>query len=850
MNNRNLISRLLLVLLITGSGLPLFAQRSWFIDGYHGGVWGHYPKGYTNFIIGQLDQYPEWKINLEIEPVTWDSVKKEDPAAYAAWRKLMEHDERIEYVNPAFGQPYFFMGSGESMIRQFSYGIKKLRQHFPGIRFTTYSSEEPCFTSALPQVLRSFGFKYASLKNPNTCWGGYTRAFGGELVNWTGPDGSSILTVPRYATEELVRGSTWQTTAWNSGRTYVQQALQYGIQHPVGMCLQDAGWRNGPWLGRKTDSSAIQYTTWRNYFEKIADPKLSTSWKLSQEDILVSLVWGSQVLQRIAQQVRKAEDKLVFAEKLAAMAAVQHGFAWPGASLDSAWQYLLLAQHHDCWIVPYNGSRGNTWADKVRNWTSATEQICTRISAGAIEAMANNKKTNSPAAFSIFNTAPFKRNELVAIPMEENKNINAVRSGNQLLPVQWAMNEKTGKKELLFKASVLSAGSQDYSFTTLKAAVTGAAAAVQRDGLIILETDLYRLTIDPRSGGAIRSLISKQMQHKEWVDANRSSFNTLKGNFYTSGGQLSKASEAATVTIIEHGPLRVKARISAAIAGHPFEQTITLVQGEPRIDCSLRINWQGNTGIGNAYKQDKGYRAEDYQKAFYDDSQKLLLDLPLNLAAQVVHKNAPFDVTESKLETTAFNTWDSIKNNIILHWVDITDKTGSAGMALFTDHTTAYVHGADHPLALVVQYSGVGLWGRNYILDGPTEISYSLLPHPGKWDQAQLEAERVKLAEPLQFSSAAGNPEQSFIRLSKPGWELSSMTINGKDLLLRFYNAAASDAELTVYLPVPVKKATLVNLDGSVIKGIQTTYTKSGASFTVTAPRFGIRTIRLHNLVK
>src|SRR5690606_31181417 len=104
---------------------------------------------------------------------------------------------RVEYVNPAYGQPYMFNVSGESIISHFHYGINLLREHFPEAVFSTYSSEEPCFTSSLPQILKSFGFKYASLKNPNTCWGGYTRAHGGELVNWIGPDGTSILTSPR-----------------------------------------------------------------------------------------------------------------------------------------------------------------------------------------------------------------------------------------------------------------------------------------------------------------------------------------------------------------------------------------------------------------------------------------------------------------------------------------------------------------------------------------------------------------------------------------------------------------------------------------------------------------------------
>ena len=837
---RKIISGLLLACLIAGSSLSAQAQQSWFIDGYHGGIWGHYPKGYTKFIVDQLRQHPDWKINLEIEPVTWDAVQTGDTAAYRELRSLLAAGVRIEYVNPAFGQSYLFTGSGESMIRQFSYGIRKLREHFPGITFNTYSTEEPCFTSAMPQVLQSFGFKYASLKNPNTCWGGYTRAYGGELVQWIGPDGSGILTVPRYATEELLKGSTWQTTAWNSGKEYVQPALQYGVKHPVGMCLQDAGWRNGPWIGNRKD---VHYTTWKNYFETIADHSLATNWRLSQEDILVSLVWGSQILQRIAQQVRSAEDKLVAAEKLASMAVVQSDFTWPQPAFDRAWENLLLAQHHDCWIVPYNGDRGDTWADKVRNWTMETEKICDSISSAARKFL-TSAASNSVA---VFNTSAFDRKELISIPVEENTKVLSVHSGKQLLPVQWTTNEKNGKKELLFKASVPAAGAQTWRFSNRKPGNLKGASAVQRDGVVVLETDLYRLSIDPKAGGAISSLISKQWQ-KEWIAEGPSSFNTLQGNFYNDGGRLSTASQPATVTIIENGPLRVKATISGTIAGQAFHQTITLIQGEPRIDCDLQIDWQKNIAIGSNYKQ-QDYKAEEYRKAFYDDSQKLLLSFPVNLPGQTIHKNAPFDVTASRLDHTFFNSWDSIKNNVILHWIDIADEKEKYGMALFTDHTGAYVHGNNHPLGLVVQYSGRGLWGRDYTVDGTTNIEYSLLPHKGSWDKAQLEAERVKLAGPLQVS--AGSAElKSFLHLSKPGWELSSMTIHGKDLLIRFYNAAASDSTVAVYLPVPVKNVILENLDGSILKTIQTKNAKNGTSFIVMAPRFGIRTIRLQNLVK
>ena len=163
--------------------LSAAAQPAYFVDGYHGGVYGHYPESFTKFIVDSLRKNPAWKISLEIEPETWDVAQTNAPQDYADFQALIADQSvrgRIEYVNPAYGQSYLWNISGESIIRQFDYGIRKLRHHFPSLGFSTYSSEEPCFTSALPGILKSFGFTHAVLKNPNTCWGGYTRAFGGN----------------------------------------------------------------------------------------------------------------------------------------------------------------------------------------------------------------------------------------------------------------------------------------------------------------------------------------------------------------------------------------------------------------------------------------------------------------------------------------------------------------------------------------------------------------------------------------------------------------------------------------------------------------------------------------------
>nr|AIA94857.1 CAZy families GH38 protein [uncultured Parabacteroides sp.] len=58
------------------------SQQTYFIDGFHGGIWGHFPYQYSSFMAKQMIDNPDWKINLEIEPVTWDSIEPLDPSGY------------------------------------------------------------------------------------------------------------------------------------------------------------------------------------------------------------------------------------------------------------------------------------------------------------------------------------------------------------------------------------------------------------------------------------------------------------------------------------------------------------------------------------------------------------------------------------------------------------------------------------------------------------------------------------------------------------------------------------------------------------------------------------------------
>ncbi len=561
-----------------------FSDPAYFVDGWHGGVWGHYPPWVTQFLVDQMKRNPQWKINLEIEPETWDWVKVHTPDAYKAFVALAADQSvngRVEFINPDFAQSYLWNVTGESVVRQFDYGMRKVRQHFPNADFSVYSSEEPCFTSALPGVLKSFGFKYAALKNPNTCWGGYTRAFGGELVNWVGPDGTGIKAVPRYAIEQLSATTTWKTIASDNAPSYIKAAFDSGIAHPVGMCLQDAGWVHGPRL----DNDAYQpteYVTWRDYFENRAIKNPTLDWHFSQEDVQVSLVWGSQVLQRIAQEVRSSENKIIMAEKLAAMAQTYPGFTWPKSSFDAAWRTLLLSEHHDCWIVPYNVNRagdtasptalglknkgGTTWADKIARWTENTRQVSDAIAKQSMSAIAGNARpdaASSRATVCVFNTVGVERREPASAPLPngwKSDHVRVLDDNDREVPSQIAARADASGADIVFAADVPSMGYGTYRLDKTPASpCTGAAVSIEADGTCRIETDLYALVLDPSHGGAIRSLRDKRLDNKEFVDrANARRFGEIRGYFFQQQKYLSSADQPARLTILEHGPVEAQ----------------------------------------------------------------------------------------------------------------------------------------------------------------------------------------------------------------------------------------------------------------------------------------------------
>ena len=105
-------------------------------------------------MVDHLTKNPDWAINLEIEPETWDSISVVDAKNFQDFQELVKREGvsgRVEFVNPTWSQPYCYNISGESIIRQFLYGMEKTREYFPNVPFQTYAVEGALFHQQSPR---------------------------------------------------------------------------------------------------------------------------------------------------------------------------------------------------------------------------------------------------------------------------------------------------------------------------------------------------------------------------------------------------------------------------------------------------------------------------------------------------------------------------------------------------------------------------------------------------------------------------------------------------------------------------------------------------------------------------
>ncbi|MDB5325252.1 MAG: glycosyl hydrolase 38 domain protein, partial [Phycisphaerales bacterium] len=813
-------------------------------------------------VLDGLDAFPNWKVSFEIESYSWAVFDRTDPESMGRLRAHLADatpSARIEILSGTYAQPYAWNASGESNIRHLMYGLADLHAAFPGVAIDTYAVQEPCWTSCLPQLLRSLGFTRAVLKN-STCWGGYYGpTLDAELVDWVGPDGTSVVTVPRYACEGLTAPAT--TEGGMPTRDFIDRCKAAGIAHPAGTTLQDMGWPGRPWAyGMATDVvETLRYTTWREYVQTVAAPptqQLATT----QNDIKVGLAWGASILRQIAQTVRAGERRVIHAEKMAAMASVRCRAAFPADILRQTWQHVLWSQHHDVWIVPYNRQPGGTWASLADQKGRTVAENCARVIDAATSAIAP-RDADGGRLICVFNTSGFRRRDFVTLPLP-GTGIHVLDDGGRRLASQ-QVTDDAGAPALLLAVDVPATGYTTYLVKPGEPDAPPVAAVkvdIGNEGITI-ESDLYLITINAARGGRIDRIWCKALQ-REFVDpGHERGFNSFRGFFPDDGGWLSSIDAPAACSVIEAGPLRAVVKIDGHIGPWAFSTRLTVTAGRRRIDFetsfdlpldepALGLREKDRSGpllrIGEPWQSGRLTTHSD-ERPIYDSSRKLLAQFPVAFKPSALFKDAPFDVCRTTVSDTRYDRWSAIANDVLFQWVDLYDEVADVGLAVMVDHVTAYSHTPDEPLGVVMAYAGPGVW-YPYGSGEKPRITYSVVPHTGDYANALLEREHAAWSEPLIARRCAPPSEGtvwSMLDVTDSRLEIIASYPDGDALIVRLFNAAGDERPQRIEVANSIQSVQLIELDGRVISTVEIERDTRGAQFvTVSMPRFGVRTLR------
>ena len=829
------------------------AEKLYFVDGYHGGIEGHMPAGSWEDILDAMERYPEWKISLEIEPESWDYLRIHDYDVYKRLQDFTSNERtagRVEFISGSYGQPFSWAINGESNVRQLIRGLKVLQRHFKNVIVDTYAVQEPCFTSALPQICKKLRYRRMCLKNP-TAWGGYMGKMKGSMIRLSSADGSYLPAVPRYECEELVSCSATEAAGYEYSiiRNFADKCVKNGIKHPVGMCLQDLGWSSHPLL----HDIPVEYVTWREYFNRFQGD-IEGEVKFSQEAVLCALPWGNITVQQMCRKVRALENRTLQIEKLLTLAEIDGMKSQTVKDkLEEAWDTLLLSQHHDGFIcATTTGSPYKTWAFRGDYLTEHGQRLLTEVENSIFDYMQvdwNHDNSNKSERFvRVYNTLGAWRMDqaetVIALPKGcfelEVYDSNGVKCQSQWDVLRKHADGSIAAARLYFEAAIQGIGYSTYGIRLVKDhSDTGTypklseIAKTTAQNMVVVETSLLSVAFDLTRGGSIVKLFDKELQ-RDFVVKN-GTIGALKGFLVDEDNFVSNDRCTVKHEIIVNGPIYAKIRFCGEFNGIQFETLAEIREGDKKIDFTSSVIFQKETSIGYPSKPKGGEEYYGTRRSSCREDYKLSVQIPLPMDEFTITKSAPYENYKSEIYDTRFDGWDEIKNNVIHQFIDFYNVRENCGIGILCDHINGYSL-VENQFSLTQAFGYyAGFWWGYQPLKGKTQIAYSVVTHRGDYEEGHLPFYNERKNEPYIVQPISAKPKKittGVICFSDPALELVTMMKDKEGVMVRIFNHSKGGKSLVYSHNIPGFQGKKADLYGT-LSGEDSTFARSSEIITL-----------------
>jgi alpha-mannosidase len=809
-------------------------------------------------VLRLMEQFPEYHFT-QSQPQLYEFVREDHPQLFEAIRERVA-EGRWEAIGGMWVEADCNLSGAEALARQFLLGRSYFREHFGA------DAESPVlwlpdvfgYAWALPQLIKQAGLDY--FFTIKLGWNQYNR-IPYDSFWWQGLDGTRVLTHFSTAPENSsapIGTSTYNAPADPESALYAWKNFQQkGVQREVFMAFGYGDGGGGPTremlenLREMARFPGLPQARQRPAGDFFGDLEAASGADLPtwNGELYLEYHRGTYTTQgRSKSANRKAEFALHDAEFLSSFASlVDPGHVYPTETFTQAWRLVCLNQFHD--IIP-GSSIGPVYVDSLRQYAEAQRMAgaardqalaCLAAYLGGDWLLAN------PTSFTrfdpVFLPGEFSHGwerdgrSLVVQPVEAGILVDAgdlppysvvplrlAKAGggpgrfeDSASRSQFAQNNMDQNKEEENPCSSVESVSH-------RPSPTGVQGDTQRSAC--LENDLLRVEFSV-SGDIVRIFDKANQREVLPPGAVANQFQAFEDRpkfwdawdidiFYDD--KLWLAEPAASIELVEQGPLRWTLEIRRCILNSVYTQRISLTRDSARLDFATSIDWRERHVL-------------------------LKVAFPVDVLSPV----ATYDIQWGNVQrpTHRNTSWDWARFETCAHkWVDLSE--GGYGVSLLND--CKYGHDIrDNVIRLTLLRSPT-------VPDpeadqGVHRFTYSLLPHAGGWEEGTA-AEAYQLNDPVIGyrcpMTAPRSPlpaSRSLLTVSAPNIVVETVkrAEDGDGLIMRFYESQRRRGAVTLTCAFPLARVEKVNL----LEETQETLTPEGNRVTLFVRPYEIVSLRL-----
>jgi len=761
-------------------------------------------------VLDLMREYPDFKFTMS-SARAYEWMQEKYPDLFQQIEKRVKQG-RWEIIGGMWVEPDLNMPDGESLVRQILVGKRYFQKNFGVDVKIGWNPDSFGYNYQLPQIYKRSGMDY--FVTQKLLWAHEFTTFPYKLFWWQSPDGSRLLT---YFPHDYAGGidaeplatdlSIWMPSIYGKSLPDKPEMMHlYGVgDHgggPTRIMLDHAK----QLMAADAVYPKLEFSFARDFFSDLEKKLPSMQVPTWDDELYFAYHRGVFTTQaETKRRIRRAEETVLNAEKFASLASL-YGRPYPQDGMELTWKNLLFDHFHD--IMPGSGIAVN-YLDAKRNLENvdrAANDVTTR-SLREIAAHINTQGEGVPVI--IFNSLSWRRTEVTEVEAQlptSAQQIGVVDSSGKPAESQLlSLDADTHRARFLLLSTTPAFGYRTYF---VRAATTAPAVhSLLKASFDTLENEFLRVKIDPQTG-CMSSLFDKRSGTESLAPAETdtggpktSTCGNLLQTFVDKPKQWDAwnidadfekqhwdLDKADAVKLVESGPLRAIIQVKNHFQNSTFVRDIILYAGVPRVDVQMQADWHEKHIL--------------LKVAFplSAHSDKAAYEIPFGSVERPTTRNTPAE--QAQFEVPA------------QRWADISDA--KHGFSLLNDCKYGY-DAKGNVLRLSLLRSPE--WPDPHADEGHHEFTYSLYPHAGGWKEAltirrgyELNYKLISL--PLEKHEGSLAAEHSFLQV-QPDNVIVTALKKAEDenvLIVRFYEWAGKDSEVTLQLPPGAESAAETDL--------------------------------------